>query len=123
MDTIRSCSYLVTLQLLFVAILGDHLHLQPPPVTRRQNIPLAVLSVLTVTTLLDALRTQPGTIWFIALLSLGDTIDACAQDAEGVYHRAGDHMRVSSAHGNGIVAPDGPRLWIISLGQDPVGAT
>ena len=69
--TTRTRVYLVTLQLLFVAILGEQI-LRTLPVTRLQGILLAVLSVLTVT-LLAVPRTQLGTTWFIALLSLGDS--------------------------------------------------
>ncbi|MEO6112220.1 MAG: GGDEF domain-containing protein [Nitrospiraceae bacterium] len=70
-DTTRARVYLVTLQLLFVAILGEQL-LRTVPVTRLQGIPFAVLAVLTLT-LLAAPRRWLTTAWFIALLSLGDS--------------------------------------------------
>ena len=70
-DTTRARVYLVTLQLLFVAILVEQL-LRPLPVTQLQGILLAVLAILMVT-LLAAPRRLLTTTWFIALLSLGDS--------------------------------------------------
>lgn len=70
-DTTRARVYLVTLQLLFLAILVEHLF-RAQPVTRLQGILLAVLAALTLT-LLVVPRRQLTTTWFIALLSLGDT--------------------------------------------------
>jgi len=63
--------YLVTLQLLFMAILVEHL-LRMLPVTGLQSIVLAVLAALTLTPLV-APRRWLTTAWFIALLSLGDS--------------------------------------------------
>ena len=70
-DTTRARVYLVTLQLLFVAILVEQL-LRTLPVTQLQGILLAVLAILMVT-LLAAPRRLLTTTWFIALLSLGDS--------------------------------------------------
>jgi diguanylate cyclase (GGDEF)-like protein len=70
-DTTRARVYLVTLQLLFVAILGEQL-LRTLPITQLQGILLAVLALLMVT-LLAAPRRLLTTTWFIALLSLGDS--------------------------------------------------
>lgn len=69
--TTRVRVYLVTLQLLFVAILVEHL-LRMLPVTRLEGIVLAVLAALTLT-MLVAPRRWLTTAWFIALLSLGDS--------------------------------------------------
>ncbi len=72
-DTTRARVYLVTLQLLFVAILVEQLlRTLQPPVTQLQGILLAVLAILMVT-LLAAPRRLLTTTWFIALLSLGDS--------------------------------------------------
>jgi diguanylate cyclase (GGDEF)-like protein len=68
-DTAKVRVYLVTLQLLFVALLGYHL--QPLSVTRLQGLLLATLAALTLT-LLAAPQRWLTTTWFIALLSLGD---------------------------------------------------
>ena len=89
------------LQLLFVAILVEQL-LRTLPVTQLQGILLAVLAILMVT-LLAAPRRLLTTTWFIALLSLGDSAVLIAHDAARVDHRAVDHVRVSPAHGDGIV--------------------
>jgi diguanylate cyclase (GGDEF)-like protein len=70
-DTTRARVYLVTLQLLFAAILGEQL-LRTLPITQLQGILLAVLALLMVT-LLAAPRRLLTTTWFIALLSLGDS--------------------------------------------------
>ena len=70
-DTTRARVYLVTLQLLFVAILGEQL-LRTLPITQLQGILLAVLAILMVT-LLAAPRRLLTTTWFIALLSLSDS--------------------------------------------------
>ena len=70
-DKTRARVYLVTLQLLFLAILVEHLF-RAQPVSRLQGILLAVLAALTLT-LLVVPRRQLTTTWFIALLSLGDT--------------------------------------------------
>lgn len=69
-DTTRARVYLVTLQLLFVVILVEHL-LRTLPVTRLQGILLAVLAALTLT-LVAVPRRRLTTTWFIALLSVGD---------------------------------------------------
>jgi diguanylate cyclase (GGDEF)-like protein len=71
-DTTRARVYLVTLQLSFVAILVEQL-LRTLPVTQLQSILLAVLAILIVT-LLGAPRRVLKTTWFIALLSLGDSV-------------------------------------------------
>jgi len=71
-DTTRARVYLVTLQLSFVAILVQQL-LRTLPVTQLQSILLAVLAILIVT-LLGAPRRILTTTWFIALLSLGDSV-------------------------------------------------
>ncbi|HSQ52082.1 MAG TPA: GGDEF domain-containing protein [Nitrospiraceae bacterium] len=63
--------YLITLQLLFVAILVEPL-LRTLPVTQLQSILLAVLAVLMVT-LLAAPQRLLRTTWFIALLALGNS--------------------------------------------------
>lgn len=70
-NTTRTRIYLVTLQLLFVAIFGEHL-LRTLPITRLQGILFAVLATLTLT-LLTAPRRLLTTTWFIALLSLGNS--------------------------------------------------
>lgn len=63
--------YLVTIQILFVAILGEQV-LRALPITRLQGILLAVLAVMTVS-LLAVPRKHLTMPWFIALLSLSDT--------------------------------------------------
>lgn len=69
--TPRTRVYLVTLQVLFVVILVEHL-CRTLPLTRLDGLLLTVLAMLTLT-----LATVPKrlltTTWFIALLSLGDT--------------------------------------------------
>ena len=70
-DTTRARVYLVTLQLLFVAILVEQL-LRTLPITQLQSILLAVLAILMVT-LLVAPRRLLTTTWFIALLSFGNS--------------------------------------------------
>ena len=70
-DTTRARVYLVTLQLLFVAILIEQL-LRTLPVTQLQGLLLAVPAILMVT-LLAAPRQLLTTTWFIPLLSLGDS--------------------------------------------------
>ena len=70
-DTPRTQVYLVTLQLLFAAILGEQF-LRTLPLTQLQGILLAVLAALTVTLLVGPRRLLTTT-WFIALLSLGDS--------------------------------------------------
>jgi diguanylate cyclase (GGDEF)-like protein len=71
-DTTRARVYLVTLQLLFVAILVEQL-LRTLPITQLQGVLLSVLAILMVT-LLAAPRRLLTTTWFIALLSLGDAV-------------------------------------------------
>lgn len=71
LDTTRTRGYLITLQLLFVAILVNPL-LQTLPITQLQGILLTVLAILTVT-LLAAPRRLLTTPWFIALLALGNS--------------------------------------------------
>ncbi len=70
-DTPRTRVYLITLQLLFLAILGAQF-LRTQPLPHLQGILLAVLALLMVT-LLAAPRRLLTTTWFIALLSLGDS--------------------------------------------------
>ena len=69
-DTTKTRVYLITFQLLFVAILGKPL-LQTLPITQLQGLLLTVLAILTVT-LLAAPQRLLATAWFIALLALGN---------------------------------------------------
>jgi len=70
-DTTRARVYLVILQLLFMAILVEHLF-RTQPISRLQGILLAILCALSLT-IIAIPRRQLTTTWFIALLSLGDT--------------------------------------------------
>jgi diguanylate cyclase (GGDEF)-like protein len=70
-DIMRARAYLVTLQLMFVAILADHLA-HVGSVTRQQGIMVTVLGIVTVT-LLAVPRHQLTAAWLIAVVSLGDT--------------------------------------------------
>ena len=70
-DTTRARVYLVTVHILFAAILVEHLF-RMLPVTRPHGILFAVLGAMTVTLLIIP-RRQVTTTWFIALLSLGDS--------------------------------------------------
>lgn len=70
-DIMRARAYLVTLQLMFVAILVTHLS-RVEPITRLQGVVVTVLGIVTVI-LLAVPRHQLTAAWFIAVVSLGDT--------------------------------------------------
>ena len=70
-DTMRARAYLVTLQLMFVAVLVTHLS-PAESVARLQGIMVTVLSIVTVI-LFAVPRHQLTDTWLIAVVSLGDT--------------------------------------------------
>lgn len=75
-DLMRARAYLVTLQLMFVAILVAHLS-RVEPVTRLQGIMVTVFGIVTVILLADP-RHQLTAAWLITVVSLGDTAVALA---------------------------------------------
>lgn len=70
-DAMRARVYLVTLQLMFVAVLVTHLS-HAEPVSRLQGIMVTIVGIVTLI-LLAVPRHQLTAAWLIAVVSLGDT--------------------------------------------------